>query len=326
MGKLAADALTAAGVPHRLSYAGNMFSIFFTDADVVDYDSARTQQVPAFKAFFHAMLAAGVYLPPSAFEAWFVSAAHRRRRPGADRRGAAGGGAAAAGSGAAQRGAQRDDGVSKTVVHVLRHGEVYNPDKILYGRLPGFRLSELGVQMAKAAAQALAERDVVHVVASPLERAQQTAEPIAAQFGLPVGVDERLIESANWFEGKQVSAGDGAFRDPRNWWVLRDPVTPSWGEAYQVIAERMFAALHAARVAAEGHEAVLRLAPAARSGRCAATSSASGSGTTRAGGSAGWPASPRSTSTAPRSSASATPSRPPTWSRISPTARTAKGA
>ncbi|MCZ7421470.1 glutamate-1-semialdehyde 2,1-aminomutase [Verrucosispora sp. WMMA2121] len=75
VGRLATDALTAAGVPHRLSYAGNMFSIFFTDADVVDYDSARTQQVPAFKAFFHAMLAAGVYLPPSAFESWFVSAA-----------------------------------------------------------------------------------------------------------------------------------------------------------------------------------------------------------------------------------------------------------
>ncbi|MEU7931540.1 glutamate-1-semialdehyde 2,1-aminomutase [Micromonospora echinofusca] len=75
VGRLAVDALAAAGVPHRLSYAGNMFSIFFTDADVVDYDSARTQQVPAFKAFFHAMLAGGVYLPPSAFEAWFVSAA-----------------------------------------------------------------------------------------------------------------------------------------------------------------------------------------------------------------------------------------------------------
>ncbi|GIJ23331.1 glutamate-1-semialdehyde 2,1-aminomutase [Micromonospora lutea] len=75
VGRLVTEALAAAGVPHRLSYAGNMFSIFFTDADVVDYDSARTQQVPAFKAFFHAMLAAGVYLPPSAFESWFVSAA-----------------------------------------------------------------------------------------------------------------------------------------------------------------------------------------------------------------------------------------------------------
>ncbi|MFF3853257.1 glutamate-1-semialdehyde 2,1-aminomutase [Micromonospora sp. NPDC002575] len=75
VGKLASDALAAAGVPHRLSYAGSMFSIFFTDADVIDYDSARTQQVPAFRAFFHSMLADGVYLPPSAFESWFVSAA-----------------------------------------------------------------------------------------------------------------------------------------------------------------------------------------------------------------------------------------------------------
>jgi glutamate-1-semialdehyde 2,1-aminomutase len=75
VGRLAAEALAAEGVPHRLSYAGNMFSIFFTDADVVDYDGARTQDVGAFKAFFHAMLARGVYLPPSAFEAWFVSAA-----------------------------------------------------------------------------------------------------------------------------------------------------------------------------------------------------------------------------------------------------------
>jgi broad specificity phosphatase PhoE len=110
--------------------------------------------------------------------------------------------------------------------------------------------------MAKAAAQVLADHDITHVVASPLERAQETAEPIAAQFGLPVAVDERLIESANWFEGKQVSVGDGSIRDPRNWWVLRDPVTPSWGEPYRMIAERMFAALHAARAAAEGHEAV----------------------------------------------------------------------
>jgi broad specificity phosphatase PhoE len=144
----------------------------------------------------------------------------------------------------------------RTVVHMVRHGEVQNPDKILYGRLPGFVLSQLGQQMAKAAAQTLASEDVTVVVASPLERAQQSAEPVAAQFGLPVGVDERLIESANWFEGKKVAAGEGALRDPRNWWVLRDPFTPSWGEPYTAVAERMFAALHAARVAAEGHEAV----------------------------------------------------------------------
>jgi broad specificity phosphatase PhoE len=146
--------------------------------------------------------------------------------------------------------------VADTVVHVLRHGEVHNPQKILYGRLPGFRLSELGAQMAKAAAQALADRDIAHVLTSPLERAQETAEPIAAQFELPVVVDDRLLESTNWFEGKRFSVGDGALRDPRNWWVLRDPVTPSWGEPYTMIAQRMFAALNAARLAAEGREAV----------------------------------------------------------------------
>jgi broad specificity phosphatase PhoE len=142
---------------------------------------------------------------------------------------------------------------TKTTVHVIRHGEVYNPTKVLYGRLPGFHLSELGIQMAKADAAALVDRDVTHVVASPLERAQETAEPIAAQFKLDIATDTRLIESSNFFEGKNV---EGSFRNPRNWWVLRDPITPSWGEAYLVIAQRMFAALQAARVAAEGHEAV----------------------------------------------------------------------
>jgi broad specificity phosphatase PhoE len=145
---------------------------------------------------------------------------------------------------------------TKTTVHVLRHGEVYNPSKVLYGRLPDFHLSELGKQMAKAAAEALADRDITYTVASPLERAQETAAPIAAEFELEVATDTRLIESSNFFEGKNVSVGDGSFRNPRNWWVLRDPITPSWGEAYLMIATRMFAALQAARVAAEGHEAV----------------------------------------------------------------------
>ncbi len=144
----------------------------------------------------------------------------------------------------------------KTIVHMLRHGEVYNPDKVLYGRLPGYGLSELGVQMAKAAALALADRDVTYLVASPLERAQQTAEPLAAQSRLPIGVDERLIESANLFEGKRVAAGEGALRNPRYWYLLRNPFTPSWGEAYEAVAQRMYAALMAAREAAEGHEAV----------------------------------------------------------------------
>jgi broad specificity phosphatase PhoE len=144
----------------------------------------------------------------------------------------------------------------QTIVHVVRHGEVYNPEKVLYGRLPGFRLSELGVQMAKAVAENLAGRDITYVVASPLERAQQTAEPVAAEFGLDTAADERLLESINTFEGKVVGVGDGALRDPRNWWTLRDPFTPSWGEPYEVVALRMREALFAARDAAVGHEAV----------------------------------------------------------------------
>ena len=146
--------------------------------------------------------------------------------------------------------------MSRTVVHLLRHGEVRNPTKVLYGRLPGFRLSKLGEQMAVAAAESLADRDVTVLVSSPLERAQQTAAPIAAATGLSVDLDERLIESANFFEGMRVSVGDGALRQPRNWRVLYNPFRPSWGEPYIQVARRMQAALLAVRERAEGHEAV----------------------------------------------------------------------
>ncbi len=144
----------------------------------------------------------------------------------------------------------------RTVVHMLRHGEVHNPTKVLYGRLPGYRLSPLGEQMAQVAAEALRGRDLTLVLSSPLERAQQTAEPIAVQSGLPVDTDDRLIESANFFEGKRFSVGDGALRDPRNWRVLFNPFRPSWGEPYVQIAVRMHAALLDARTRADGHEAV----------------------------------------------------------------------
>src|SRR5690606_10902977 len=73
--ELASRALTAAGVPHRVSTAGTLFSIFFTDVDVRDYDGARTQDTAAFAACFHTALAHGVHLPPSPYEAWFVSTA-----------------------------------------------------------------------------------------------------------------------------------------------------------------------------------------------------------------------------------------------------------
>jgi broad specificity phosphatase PhoE len=145
----------------------------------------------------------------------------------------------------------------RTVVHLLRHGEVHNPEKVLYGRLPGYQLSDLGARMAERAAQWFAGRDVVRLVASPLERARQTAAPIAARLGLPVVIDERLIESDNVFEGRSVGVGDGALRSPRAWWHLRNPFLPSWGEPYSRVALRMHAAAEVAREAARGHEAVL---------------------------------------------------------------------
>jgi broad specificity phosphatase PhoE len=144
----------------------------------------------------------------------------------------------------------------RTVVHLLRHGEVHNPTGILYGRLPGYHLSENGRNQAEIVAKSLADADVTAVFASPLERAQETATPIAALHGLEVQVDDGLLEADNRFEGQTVSVGGGALHSPRHWPLLRDPFTPSWGEPYLKIAHRMLAAVHRARELAAGHEAV----------------------------------------------------------------------
>ena len=233
-----------------------MFSVFFTDGPVTDFASAKATETWRYPAFFHALLDAGVYPPCSAFETWFVSAAldddafdriaaalpaaAPRRTPPKPR----------------TRPGTESAMTEKTIVHVMRHGEVHNPDKILYGRLPDYHLSEKGRAQAQAVADWLADRDINYVVASPLERAQETAAPIAERHGLPIDTDDELIESRNIFQGQKVSPGDGALRDPRNWWHLRNPRTPSWGEPYEEIAERMTAALHRARIKAAGHEAV----------------------------------------------------------------------
>jgi len=181
-----------------------------------------------------------------------------------------------------------------TTVHLMRHGEVHNPQGVLYGRLPGYRLSERGRAMARivaaylsgrtyddgawlselgqddAAADAVARsvegrselmtgprRDVVAVISSPLERAQETAAPIAAAFGLEVGTDPRLIEADNHFQGKTFGVGDGSLRHPEHWPFLRNPFRPSWGEPYREQVDRMLAAVAAARETARGHEAVV---------------------------------------------------------------------
>lgn len=145
----------------------------------------------------------------------------------------------------------------RTVVHLLRHGEVFNPEGVLYGRLPGYYLSDLGKQMAERAAEALASHDVTHVVSSPMERAQQTATPVAKRHGIDLAIDERLIEADNVFEGQRVSVGDGVLKQPRTWRHLYNPFTPSWGEPYAEVADRMTRAIADARDQARGHEAVL---------------------------------------------------------------------
>jgi len=143
-----------------------------------------------------------------------------------------------------------------TIVHLVRHGEVENPRQVLYGRLPGYHLSADGRMMAKAAAGFLAGRDVTVLLTSPLERAQETAEPIAEEFGLTPVIDERLIEPWNHFEGMTFGVGDGSLRQPRHWPHLVNPLRPSWGEPYRSVADRMLAACLDAARAASGHEAV----------------------------------------------------------------------
>lgn len=143
-----------------------------------------------------------------------------------------------------------------TRVHLLRHGEVFNPEKILYGRLPGFLLSELGHKMAVQAAAALADRDLTHLVSSPLERAQQTAQPLVDQTGLDLVIDDRVIEAENKLEGHAVAGGQGLLKLSYLPYV-RNPFRPSWGEAYVDIRDRMVSAVLDARDRARGHEAVI---------------------------------------------------------------------
>jgi broad specificity phosphatase PhoE len=143
-----------------------------------------------------------------------------------------------------------------TRVHLLRHGEVFNPEKILYGRLPGFLLSELGHQMAEMVAESLVDSDITHLVSSPLERAQQTAQPLVDRTGLELVIDERVIEADNRFEGRAVAGGQNLVR-LTNLPLAVNPFRPSWGEAYTTIRDRMVPAVVAARDAAVGHEAVI---------------------------------------------------------------------
>lgn len=141
----------------------------------------------------------------------------------------------------------------------MRHGEVFNPQGVLYGRLPNFRLSDLGARMAEAAAVELKDRGrpVVRVLASPLQRAQESAAPIGATFSLPVETERRIIEPTNRFEGKRMRGENGALRDPRNWPLLVNPLRPSWGEPFRAVSARMLAAIHDAWSSVDEGDVVL---------------------------------------------------------------------
>jgi broad specificity phosphatase PhoE len=141
-------------------------------------------------------------------------------------------------------------------VHLVRHGEVFNPDGILYGRLPGFGLSNLGHTMAQAAADELASRGrpIASLRVSPLQRTRESAAPIARTFGLEPVIDDRIIEPTNHFEGTVMSR---ALRKPVNWPFLVYPARPTWGEAYVRIERRMRAAIDDAFDSVDSGDVVL---------------------------------------------------------------------
>ena len=147
--------------------------------------------------------------------------------------------------------------MTKTTVHLVRHGEVYNPKKILYGRMPGYHLSSRGNSMAVATSKFFRGRDVVYLAASPLERAQETARPIAEVTGCEVHTRDDILEAGNTFEGLRTKGWRSQLINPIRWRHMTNPLEPSWGEPYQEIFERMWSAVEDARNKAEGHEAVM---------------------------------------------------------------------
>ncbi|MFV0430273.1 MAG: histidine phosphatase family protein [Arachnia sp.] len=145
------------------------------------------------------------------------------------------------------------------VVHLMRHGQVHNPDGVLYGRLAGYGLSELGHRMAERMSTYWAEAPLTHLRCSPLQRAQETLAPTAARFpGLEIVTDDRVIEADNVFEGRVFGSSNGPLRDPAMLRHVLNPLRPSWGEPYVEIAARMRGAIaDAAEAAGDGGQALV---------------------------------------------------------------------
>ncbi|NNG20774.1 histidine phosphatase family protein [Naumannella sp. ID2617S] len=147
--------------------------------------------------------------------------------------------------------------MSKAIVHLLRHGQVDNPNGVLYERLPDFHLSDIGRQMAQQMASHTAEFDLVHLRVSPLERARETLAPIAELHGIEPVLDERVIEAGNKLAGRVFTGKLTQLLQPSVLRRLYNPLRPSWGEAYKDIVKRMRLAIADAAQAAEGREALI---------------------------------------------------------------------
>jgi len=143
-------------------------------------------------------------------------------------------------------------------IHLVRHGEVYNPSGVLYGRLPNFHLSDTGKLMARAAAQELKDQGfpIRAVFSSPLIRTQESAKPIEEIFGLDAKTNENLIEPWNVFEGRKLSVKAVAVR-PHWWWHFRNPAKPAWGESFIDIIARMQEAISEAAESVKDGDVVL---------------------------------------------------------------------
>ena len=141
-------------------------------------------------------------------------------------------------------------------IHFVRHGEVHNPEKILYGLQPGWRLSDRGQQMAKTVAEWSTSLNLGAIHSSPLQRAQETVAPIISKHKLNLTSDSNLIEARNVFEGEKFELGSGVLRHPKAWRHLWNPWRPSWGEPYEELISRMLKALFTARNAAGGKDAI----------------------------------------------------------------------
>ena len=256
---------------HRVQFAGNMVvGVLHRRARCTTTPGAQAAQTWRFPPFFHALLDRGVYPPPSAFEAWFVSDGAGRRRLADDR-----------GRPAARRGRAPPPRAARRAARTARAVTGPGTDPHRRAPAPPRRGVQPGRHPLRPAARvpALARTVATRPTSSPkaladadLDRRARLAAAAGAgdrrrrsptQHGLEIVTDDRLIEADNSFEGQRVAVGDGALRNPRYWWRLRDPFTPSWGEPYLEIAHRMLGAVHRARELAAGHEALCVSPPAA---------------------------------------------------------------